>query len=624
MEGQPDTATSLSRPDANEFRRGPPPAVRVGGVVKRFGSTTALAGVDLEVPEGMVFGLLGPNGAGKTTLIRILATLLVPDAGRAELVGHDVVAESSSVRELFALTGQFAAVDELLTGRENLEMFGRLFRLSRAQARRRASELLERFELTDAADRTAKTYSGGMRRRLDLASSLLTQPRVLFLDEPTTGLDPRSRNEIWAIVRDLRREGTTILLTTQYLEEADQLADEIAVIDHGRVIAEGTGDELKDRVGGQFLEVELTDVGQRDDAEEALAGVGCGAPQEDGRPNRLTLPAPRESLVLVEEAAAALRHAEIEVSNIGLRRPTLDDVFLQLTGQAPGENGAPQLAVAAPDKRATEQPRRLPRPHAPSLRAVETSLMDTVVVTMRNLRHFWRQPDLLIFSTIQPVMFVLLFVYVFSGAIGKALPPGISYVDYLLPGIFVQSVTFRASQTAVGLSEDLRRGVIDRFRSMPMGRSAVLVGRTSADLVRNILIIGLMIIVGYLVGFRFQAGVLPALGCVALIAAWGIALSWIFAFVSLVVRGAESAQTAGFVLLFPLVFASSVFVPVATLPSWLQPIAKASPVTLTADAARTLALTGGVPHSLWGALAWIVGIVALFVPLSVWRYRRMS
>jgi ABC transporter DrrB family efflux protein len=624
LEGHSDTATSLSRPDANESRRGPPPAVRVGGVVKRFGSTTALAGVDLDVPEGMVFGLLGPNGAGKTTLIRILATLLVPDAGRAELLGHDVVADSSNVRELFALTGQFAAVDELLTGRENLEMFGRLFRLSRAEARRRASELLERFELVDAADRTAKTYSGGMRRRLDLASSLLTQPRVLFLDEPTTGLDPRSRNEIWEIVRDLRREGTTILLTTQYLEEADQLADEIAVIDHGRVIAEGTGDELKDRVGGQILEVELTDIQQRDEAEAALARVGCGAPEEDGRPNRLTLPAPRESLVLVEEAAAELRRAGIGVSDMGLRRPTLDDVFLQLTGQAPGENGTPQLVVAAPDKKAAERPRRFLRPHAPSLQSVETSVTDTAVVTMRNLRHFWRQPDLLIFSTIQPVMFVLLFVYVFSGAIGKALPAGISYVDYLLPGIFVQSVTFRASQTAVGLSEDLRRGVIDRFRSMPMARSAVLVGRTSADLVRNVLIIGLMIIVGYLVGFRFQAGVIPALGCVALIAAWGVALSWIFAFVSLVVRGAESAQTAGFVLLFPLVFASSVFVPVSTLPSWLQPIAKASPVTLTADAARTLALTGGVPHSLWGSLAWIVGIVAVFVPLSVWRYRRMS
>ena len=600
-----------------------PPAVRVEGVVKRFGSTTALAGVDLEVAEGMVFGLLGPNGAGKTTLVRILATLLEPDSGRAELLEHDVVTESARVRELLALTGQFAAVDELLTGRENLQMFGRLFGLSRAQAGRRASELLDRFELVEAADRTAKTYSGGMRRRLDLASSLLTQPRVLFLDEPTTGLDPRSRNEIWEIVRDLRREGTTILLTTQYLEEADQLADEIAVIDHGRVIAEGTGNELKDRVGGHILEVELTDVQQRDEARAALLRIGCGQPEEDGRPDRLTLPAPRESLVLVEEAAAELRRAGIGVSEMGLRGPTLDDVFLQLTGQAPSENGRPEGAVAVPESPA-RRPRRLWRPRAPSLRDAESSVTDIAVVTMRNLRHFWRQPDLLIFSTIQPVMFVLLFVYVFSGAIGKALPPGISYVEYLLPGIFVQSVTFRASQTAVGLSEDLRRGVIDRFRSMPMGRSAVLVGRTTADLVRNILIIGLMIFVGYLVGFRFQAGVLSALGCVALIAAWGVALSWIFAFVSLVVRGAETAQTAGFVILFPLVFASSVFVPVATLPSWLQPIAKASPVTLTADAARNLALVGGVPHSLWGALAWIVGILALFVPLSVWRYRRMS
>ena len=598
-------------------------AVRVEGVVKEFGETTALAGVDLEVPEGMVFGLLGPNGAGKTTLIRILATLLEPDAGRAELLGHDVVAEAAEVRELFALTGQFAAVDELLTGRENLEMFGRLFRLSRAEARDRATELLERFELSDAADRTAKTYSGGMRRRLDLASSLLTRPSVLFLDEPTTGLDPRSRNEIWAIVRDLRREGTTILLTTQYLEEADQLTDEIAVIDHGRVIAEGTGNELKDRVGGQILEVELLDVGQRDEAEAALTRVGCGVPEEDGRPNRLTLPAPRESLVLVEEAAAELRRAGIGVSDLGLRRPTLDDVFLQLTGQPPGENGKP-TAVAVPDPAIAERPRPPRHRHPPTLRSVETNITDTSVVTARNLRHFWRQPDLLIFSTIQPIMFVFLFVYVFGGAIGLALPPGVSYVDYVLPGIFVQSVTFRASQTAVGLSEDLRKGVIDRFRSMPMARWAVLLGRTSADLVRNVLIIGLMIVVGYAIGFSFQGGFLAAVACVALVAIYGFAFSWIFAFVSLVVRGAESAQTAGFVLLFPLVFASSVFVPVQTMPSWLQPIAKISPVTLTADAARSFALIGGIPDSLWKSLAWIFGILAVFVPLSIWRYRRMS
>ena len=282
-------------------------AVHVEGVVKRFGATTALAGVDLDVEEATVFGLLGPNGAGKTTLVRVLATLLSPDAGWAEVFGRDVVHDAAGVRELLGLTGQFAAVDEMLTGRENLQMFGRLFDLSPAEARRRANELLDRFDLADAADRPARTYSGGMRRRLDLASSLLTRPRVLFLDEPTTGLDPRSRNEIWSVVRELVRDGTTLLLTTQYLEEADQLAEQIAVIDHGRVIAQGTGSELKDRVGGQILEVELMSPAERDSARAALAGIGCGEPEPGERLAQLTLPAPRDGLEMIEDAASALR-----------------------------------------------------------------------------------------------------------------------------------------------------------------------------------------------------------------------------------------------------------------------------------------------------------------------------
>ncbi|HKA97764.1 MAG TPA: ABC transporter permease [Streptosporangiaceae bacterium] len=603
------------------------PAVRVEDVVKRFGATVALDGARLEIPSGMVFGLLGPNGAGKTTLVRILATLLTPDAGRVEVLGHDVVREPAAVRELLGLTGQFAAVDEILTGRENLEMFGRLFKLSREEARRRAGELLERFDLAQAADRPARTYSGGMRRRLDIASSLLTRPRVLFLDEPTTGLDPRSRNEIWAIVRELRRGGTTLLLTTQYLEEADQLADRIAVIDRGKVIAEGTGNELKDRVGGQILEVELSSVGQRDRAQAVLAGVGCGQPEPDERPDRLTLPAPRNGLELVEEAAAGLRRAQIGVSDIGLRRPTLDDVFLQLTGTPPSEDGSRRRQTGRRPRAAAERigaPRRpVVRLQLPSPGAARSAIADTAVVTGRNLRHFIRQPELLVFSTIQPVMFVLLFVYVFGGAVSRSLPHGVSYVDFLLPGIFVQSVTFRASQTAVGLSEDLERGVIDRFRSMPMARSAVLAGRTTADLVRNILIIGLMIAVGYAVGFRFHGGVTGAVACIAVVAAFGLALSWIFAFVALTVRGGEAAQTAGFVVIFPLVFASSVFVPVSTMPDWLQAFAKISPVTVTADAARSFALFG-TPASLGAAVAWIGGLLAVFVPLSVWRYRQMS
>ncbi len=634
-------------------------AVYVESVVKRFGTTTALAGVDLDVEEATVFALLGPNGAGKTTLVRVLATLLTPDAGRAEVFGRDVVADAAGVRELLGLTGQFAAVDEMLTGRENLQMFGRLFDLSAAEAGRRADELLERFELADAGDRLARTYSGGMRRRLDLASSLLTRPRVLFLDEPTTGLDPRSRIEIWSTVRELVREGTTLLLTTQYLEEADQLADEIAVIDHGQVIAQGTGSELKDRVGGQILEVELVRAAERDTARAALTGIGCSDPEPGERLAQLTLPAPRDGLEMIEDAAAALRKAGIAVSDLGLRRPTLDDVFLQLTGAPPSESGAPPSENGAPPSENGAPPSRngataqtvtgdgrsnptsgvartarvveKPRPAAKRRRRPRLSpselrgdITDARVVSLRNLRHFVRQPDLLIFSTIQPIMFVLLFTYVFGGAISHSLPHGVSYIDYLLPGILVQSVTFRASQTAVGLAEDLRLGVIDRFRSMPMARSAVLVGRTAADLVRNVLIIVLMIVVGYIIGFRFQAGVGQALLCIAIVSAFGLALSWIFAFVALTVRGAEAAQTAGFVVLFPLVFASSVFVPVSTLPSWLEAFAKVSPVTLAANAARSLALVPGVPSSLGGAIAWIAGLLAVFIPLSVWRYRRMT
>jgi ABC transporter DrrB family efflux protein len=645
------------------------PAVRVHNVAKHFGPTVALDGVDLEIPEGSVFGLLGPNGAGKTTLVRILATLLTPDTGRVEILGHDVVHEPAAVRELLGLTGQFAAVDEVLTGQENLEMFGRLFGLPRNEARRRADELLRRFELTDAAGRPARTYSGGMRRRLDLASSLVSRPRILFLDEPTTGLDPRSRNEIWAIVRELRRGGTTLLLTTQYLEEADELADRIAVIDHGRVIAEGTGSELKERVGGQILEVELSSAAQRDRAQAVLTRVGCREPEPDERPGRLTLPAPRDGLEMIEEAAAELRRAGIGVTDLGLRSPTLDDVFLQLTGtqvagdgqappagdgqappagdgQAPpaGDGRAPSPAPGAPSPDGSAHldgaapPDRPPLRHIepvsararparrlrlPSARAMRSAITDGAVVTVRNLRHFIRQPSLLIFSTIQPVIFVLLFVYVFGGAVSRSLPHGVSYVDFLLPGIFVQSVTFRASQTAVGLSEDLERGVIDRFRSMPMARSAVLSGRTAADLVRNVLIVLLMIVIGYAVGFRFHGGVAGALASIAVVAAFGLALSWIFAFVALTVHGAEAAQSAGFVVVFPLVFASSVFVPVATFPGWLQAFARISPVTLTANAARSLALTGS-PVSLAGAVAWIGGLLAVFVPLCVWRYRRMS
>jgi ABC-2 type transport system ATP-binding protein len=308
-------------------------AIKATGLVKHFGDVRALDGVDFDASPGTVLGLLGPNGAGKTTAVRILTTLLKPDAGSATVAGLDVVGDAAELRQSIGLAGQYAAVDELLTGQENLVMVGRLYGMSRADAKVRARELLAQFDLVEAADRPAKTYSGGMRRRLDLAAALVAKPPVLFLDEPTTGLDPRSRLSLWATIESLVAEGTTVLLTTQYLDEADRLADEIAVIDHGKVIAEGTPDELKDRVGGERLEVRLTDPETAPKAVEALAPMCSDDPPtiEDGV---VRVNVRRRTGVIVE-AVRRLDEAGVGVDDLGLRRPTLDDVFLALTGRAP-------------------------------------------------------------------------------------------------------------------------------------------------------------------------------------------------------------------------------------------------------------------------------------------------
>ncbi len=309
------------------------------GLVKKFGDVVALDGLDLHVPEGTVYGLLGPNGAGKTTAVRILSTLLRPDGGKAFVDGIDVVRKPNAVRRIIGLTGQYAAVDEYLTGRENLRMFGDLYHLPPAYVKERSQELLDRFDLADAADRSLRTYSGGMRRRLDLAASLIAKPRVLFLDEPTTGLDPRSRLGLWDVITDLVADGTTVLLTTQYLEEADQLAEEIVVIDHGRVIAQGTSNALKDQVGGDRLEVVVTVPAQVAAAAEALRSVATGEISIDESDARVVAPVVGGSITLVE-AVRALDAAQIGIADVALRRPTLDDVFLSLTGHAAEEEKA--------------------------------------------------------------------------------------------------------------------------------------------------------------------------------------------------------------------------------------------------------------------------------------------
>jgi ABC-2 type transport system ATP-binding protein len=331
-------------------------AIEAEALVKHFGPTRAVDGVDLEVPTGGVYGVLGPNGAGKTTAIRVLATLLAPTGGRARVLGHDVVAAPEQVRARVSLTGQFASVDEDLTGWENLILLARLWGYDRRAARRRATDLLDAFGLADAGGRQVKTYSGGMRRRLDVAASIVVTPQLIFLDEPTTGLDPRSRNQVWEIVRAMVGEGTTVLLTTQYLDEADQLADRIAVIDHGRVIAEGTGSDLKASVGSGVLHVRLRDPAQRDEASVVLAATLGADAQLERDPASLTVRA--DDAGPAGRAMTALQDAGIEVATVSFGQPSLDEVFLALTGRPPDPGPGPEQGVdVVLDIATTEEPR---------------------------------------------------------------------------------------------------------------------------------------------------------------------------------------------------------------------------------------------------------------------------
>ncbi|MFE5029303.1 ATP-binding cassette domain-containing protein [Streptomyces sp. NPDC056656] len=331
-----------------------PGAIYAEGLVKTFGDVRALDGVDLDVPEGTVLGLLGPNGAGKTTAVRCLTTLLTPDSGKAVVAGIDVLKHPNEVRRSIGLSGQFAAVDEYLTGRENLQMVGQLYQMKAKEAKARASELLERFHLADAADRTSKTYSGGMRRRLDLAAALVVSPPVMFMDEPTTGLDPRNRLQLWEVIQELVAGGTTLLLTTQYLEEADHLAHDICVIDHGRVIARGTSDQLKAQTGGERVELVVHEREHMTPAAEVLAGFGKGETTVEQHTRKLTVPVSGGAKLLAE-VIRELDIRGIEIDDIGLRRPTLDDVFISLTGhvaeEKEDENGSGAGAAKQPKRK---------------------------------------------------------------------------------------------------------------------------------------------------------------------------------------------------------------------------------------------------------------------------------
>ena len=582
--------------------------------MKTFGDVRAVDGVDLTVAGGSVYGVLGPNGAGKTTTIRMLATLLRPDGGSARVLGHDIVAEAEQVRRAVSLTGQLASVDEDLTGRENLILLGLLLGLRRGAAKTRAAELLDAFGLEEAAGRLVKNFSGGMRRRLDIAASIVVTPRLMFLDEPTTGLDPRSRNQVWDIVRELQEAGTTILLCTQYLDEADQLADRIAVIDHGTVIAEGTPGQLKASVGSGALKVRLLDPEQRPEAEEVLR-------RELGHVNLEADPAALDSDVRRRRPRRARGGRARPVGRAGgglLARPAEPGRGVprahrphgarqRRRGRRARGGGGMTTHDDAIRKALGSTPR--PSPAGPFASAMAFAWRG-----MLKVKHV---PEQLLDVTITPVMFLLMFTYIFGGAIAGSTQ---EYLQYILPGTLVMSVLFTTVYSGVALNTDLTRGVVDRIRTLPIWRPSPLVGALLGDSVRYLVAGTVIIVLGLILGFDPEAGVGGVVAALALVVVFAFGLSWVFTTLGLVMRSPNAVMNAGFMAIFPLTFLSNVFVEPDTLPGPLEWFVNVNPISILADASRGLMAGNAEASDILISLGVAAALTAVFLPLTTRLY----
>ena len=520
----------------------PGPAIHIQGLEKSFKDLHVLRGVDLDVDRGSIFALLGSNGAGKTTLVKILSTLLKADAGMLAIEGFDVAGQPGNVRESISLTGQFAAVDEILTGRENLVLVARLRHLEDPGTI--ADDLLARFSLTDAAPRRVATYSGGMRRRLDIAMSLIGNPPVIFLDEPTAGLDPQARIDVWTAVKELAAQGTTVLLTTQYLDEAEHLADRIAILHQGRIIVTGTLAELK-----QLL--------------------------------------PPAKVEYVE------------------KQPTLEDVFLAIVGD---------------DGRADDWARERPgfRTNGKGTTMTTQYLGDSAVLLGRSMRHITRSMDTIITTTIMPIAFLLLFVYVFGGAIDSGSD---SYVTYLLPGILLITIASGISYTAYRLFLDMKSGIFERFQSMPIARSAVLWAHVLTSLVANLSSLLVVVLVAVLIGFRSGASLLAWLAVAGILLLFTLALTWLAVIPGISAKSVDGASAFSYPLIF-LPFISSAFVPTETMPAPVRAFAEHQPVTSIVDTIRDLLTEQPVDNTIWVALGWCVVILVVAYVSAMAAYHR--
>lgn len=590
--------------------------IEASGIEKSFGKKKVLNGISLKINKGSIHAILGPNGSGKTTLIKILSTLLKADGGQIKVGGYDIAVDPHKIRESISLTGQNASVDEELTGYENLYLFARLLGYPATEARQRANELLLAFDLKDAGNKLVKMYSGGMRRRLDIAASIVKVTDILFLDEPTTGLDPRSRNSLWSIIRNLAKQGTTILLTTQYLEEAEQLADKITVIDEGKIISEGTSDELKASIGNNILHVHLNGV-NHDHLDTVLKGIEGLFAQVVRDNKKIIFPVSdqKQAITILGE----LQKNGIEITAFNLSRPDLTEVFLSLTGNKKVSTDDPDLNdEGLPEKQSAGMSIDHLLEHA---RPVHKSgfLGNKFMFGWRNIVKIKHIPEQFMDVLITPIMFTFMFTFLFGGALAGSTK---AYLQFFIPGILVQTLTFNAMYAGININNDLSKGIFDRFRSMPIWLPAPLSGIFIGDFFRHLISGSLVLLFGFILGFRSDAGFLAFIFSFLIMLFFAMSISWVFIIMGLTMRSTSAVMSFGWLILMPLVFMSNIFTDPATMPNWLQSFISYNPLAWQVDAVRGLLAGNPSGGAVFKALAASMVISILLFPLTVWFYKK--
>jgi ABC-2 type transport system ATP-binding protein len=590
-------------------------AIEATGIKKSFGEKQVLNGIDLKIQKGTIHAVLGPNGSGKTTLIKILSTLLKADGGTIKVSGYDASQNPDKIRESISLTGQNASVDEELTGYENLFLFARLLGYPASEARIRANELLTAFELKEAGNKLVKTYSGGMRRRLDIAASIVRISDILFLDEPTTGLDPRSRNSLWSIIRNLARKGTTILLSTQYLEEAEQLADKITVIDEGQVISEGTSNELKASIGNNVLHVHLNGV-EKHHLEKVLESIESPHVLSEHENKKISFPVSgqKHAITILGE----LQNNNIEITAFNLSRPDLNEVFLSLTGKLKENRDDEEYQFMETSEKheaiTVAQILDHARPYHRS-----GSLSNKLMFGWRNLVKVKHIPEQFMDVLITPIMFTFTFTFIFGGALAGSTG---AYLKFFLPGILVQTLTFNAMYAGININNDVSKGIFDRFRSMPIWLPAPLSGIFIGDFLRHLISGSLVLLFGFILGFRSDAGIPAFFLSFLLMIFFAMSVSWLFIIMGLTMRSSSAVMSFGWLILMPLVFMSNIFTDPSTMPKWLQTFISFNPLAWQVDAVRGLLGGTSTAKDILTALGASLGITAVLFPLTVWVYKK--